>query len=403
LAAAFSAAPLMMFANYVDPTSVHFKGQGAAVLIGLFAILVSLVLWVPYRSEQSLPALAIVGLSLILLAWMMQSLLIQLDGSLFNLTTFSIPLITLMILIKPPSMEDAQMAGRVFAYLLIVIGSVALVLDSIHVTQSAFIASRTGYSRIPILSQLGMNTRWEGPYGNVNYAGPVGAFLIVYGAGQRHSRKWILIAGGLFILILSQTRSAVFGLVAGLLVLALFSKHVAQWRYATLIRWGFSLVLALVGSLYILAFDRSMAFRTEVWSDYFTIWKTSPWLGVGDSGIKSYTTTGLPNDAGLQDHGHSIIIDTLARYGIGLLLVYLAVFAVTVVLGVWASRVGQPMGLALVVSAFVGGLAETTLTWSYLGFFTVPVVLALLLSAGAMSNQRALVFSGKNLRKQKET
>lgn len=383
---AFASSPVVVLANYIDPTTVYFKGQGASVLIGLASLALSVLLWIPYRSAGQFPRLAQIALGLILTMWLLQTLLIQLDDSLFNLMTFGLPVLMVLVLLKPPSSRDLIVSGWLFAYLLIFVGVLALLLDAMHLTASAFVAQRTGFSRLPILSDLlGIDTRWEGPYGNVNYAAPVGGFLLVFGASVAKPHRVPIILGGLFILVLSQGRAALFATAAGLLVVVLSSKWVSSLPKATMVRQLTVLGALLIGGSYIWLFDRTLALRTDVWSDFLAMWQRSPWLGVGSSGIADYVSEGTSMGLTRQTHGHSIFIDMLTRYGLLMLLLSVAILICILWVSIKAARHGDSMGLALFVFAVVAGTVETTISWSYLGILTVPLVLSLLASGSALS------------------
>jgi len=380
VALAFS--PLTALTHYIDPETVYFKGQPASILLGLIGMLLAFLLWIRYCSYSRISRLARVAIFLAIVCWIIQTLLIQLDDSLFNHLTYMLPATLIMVLLKTPTARDVFIAALVFSYALIIVASVALLLDAMQLTSSAFLASRNGYSRIPFLSDvMGIDTRWEGPFGNVNYAAPVGGFLVVFGASIGRPHRIPLLIGGVVIMVLSQGRSALFATVAGLLVVFLGSHYVNNLRNAQAFRIVLLTGTFVIGASYIWLFDRTFAFRTDVWLDYAALWRESPWFGVGTSGINEYVSQG----SGLTDirhsHGHSVFVDTMTRFGLIMLTLTVVTLIFILIVTIRASRYGAKQGLALFVFTVVAGLVETTLTWSYFGFLTIPLVLSLLLSA----------------------
>ena len=230
------------------------------------------------------------------------------------------------------------------------------------------------------------NTRWQGPFGNVNYAGPVGAFLIVYGATVKSWHRVILITCGVGIVLLSQARGAIFAMVAGLVVLLAYSPSITRlsrpWLARSLI-FG-ALILAAAG--YIWATDRTLGLRTDVWRDFLTLWKSTLWIGVGDGGIVRYVAEGgVGTTFPRHLHGHSVYLDTLTRGGVLLLVLLLALTICISIVGIRAANLGRPASLALLVLVVVGGLAETVYSIAYLSIHLVPLLIALMLGSAALA------------------
>jgi len=390
VALAFS--PIVTLAQYIDPTTIYFKGQPASILFGLVGTVIMILAWIPYRSNSRMTGLGQLAIAMTIICWVLQTSLIQYDDSLFNLLTFTLPTVLILVVLKPPTVRDVFIGALIFSYLLIAIALIGLILDILHLTSSAFIASRNGYSRIPILNDLlGIDTRWEGPFGNVNYAAPVGGFLVVFGASVGRPHRLPLLIGGLLILILSQGRSSLFATVAGLLVVLMSSHYVNGLKHAAALRLTLVSGTFLIGSSYIWFFDRSLALRTDVWHDYFQLWAQSPWLGIGTSGINDYASQGPALNEIRHTHGHSVFVDTLTRYGLVMFILTVATLTIILLLNLRALRNGDKLGIALFIFTIVAGLIETTFSWSYFGFLTVPLILSLLLSANMPDRMKAEV------------
>jgi O-antigen ligase len=385
--AALATPPIAQFAHYLDPTTPLFKGHAAGVVFALLGLLVAVSLWIPFRPNVTWPRVSIYAMAVILVAWVYAVLRLQFGGDTFDLTAFCVPVVVLLIMIKPPNSRDVVGSSLLFSYLLIASAMASLALDSAGLVRSGFDGAMTGYSRIPFIGHFfAIDTRWQGPFGNVNYAGPVGAFLIVYGATVKSWHRVILITGGVCIVLLSQARGAIFALVAGLMVLLAYSTSIRRlrrpWTARLVIFGGF----ILAGIAYIGLFDKTMGGRTDIWRDFLTLWKSSPWIGVGDNGVVRYVMEGGDGTPVIRHvHGHSVYVDALTRGGV-LLLVLLLAFTICIgIVGFRAASLGRPASLALLVLVVVGGLAETVYSITYLSIHLVPLLIALMLGSAALS------------------
>jgi O-antigen ligase len=385
--AALATPPIAQFAHYLDPTTPLFKGHAAGVIFALVGLLLGVILWIPFRQSVTWPRLSIYALVLILMAWVYAVLRVQLGGYTFDLTAFCVPVVVLLIMIKPPNRRDVVGASLLFSYLLIASAMASLALDSAGLVGSGFDAAMTGYSRIPFIGHFfAIDTRWQGPFGNVNYAGPVGAFLIVYGATVKSWHRVILITCGVGIVLLSQARGAMFAMVAGLVVLLAYSPSITRlsrpWLARLLIFAGF----VLAGTSYVGLFDKTLGGRTDVWRDYLGLWKESPWIGVGDGGVTKYVIGGDGGTSSLRHvHGHSVFIDILARDGVLMLALFIVALICTAIVAFQAAQIRQPVGLAILVFVIVAGLAETVYSMGYLSVNLVPLFIALFLSSSALA------------------
>lgn len=384
---ALATPPIAQFAHYLDPATPLFKGHAAGVIFALAGLLVAVGLWIPFRRSVTWPRVSISAIVLILVAWVYAVLRVQFGGYTFDLTAFCVPVVVLLIMIKPPNRRDILGASLLFSYLLIASAMASLALDSAGLVRSGFDLAMTGYSRIPFIGHFfAIDTRWEGPFGSVNYAGPVGAFLIVYGATLKSWHRVILITCGVGIVLLSQARGAIFALFAGLVVLLAYSSSIQRLRRPWVARWVIFGGFILAGATYIGLADSTMSGRTWVWIDFLTLWKSSPWIGVGDGGIVRYVAEGgVGTTSPRHTHGHSVYLDTLTRGGV-LLLVLLLAFTICIgIVGFRAANLGKPASLALLVLVVVGGLPETLYSITYLNIHLVPLLIALMLGSAALS------------------
>ena len=342
------------FVRYLVGDGPLIKAQSAAITLAVIGSLISVLLWLPYRRAQINRVPGRAALAGVFVVWGLQTFLILRDNSVFNIATFALPIIALQVLLKPPTHAQALRAVAVMAYALVGIGALTLILDAANLSPDAFDAERSGFSRIPLLSELfNIQSRWEGPFGNTNYAAPIGGFLVILGLSMARVNRLVFTASGLFFLILSQGRNALLATAAGLLVLMILSPRVSRLNHGKTLRW-LLVAVSLVGAFaYVRLIDPTMHGRTELWHDYLDLWRSSSFWGVGDSGIHAYVISGGHFSVYGFGHGHSIFIDTLARNGLALTIPVVILLALTLWLGFSAVRVSGPRALALAVLSLI--------------------------------------------------
>ena len=375
---------VVAFAQYSLGGQVVFKGHTAAVLLGVVGTTLAVVLWLPYRRSTRWPALATVALLMMVVTWGYQALRMFQEGTQFNFTSFAVPIVLLMIILKPPGLKDVRIGLAVFAYATILAGGLSIVLDLADVTPSAFIAAKNGVGRIPLLSDLfAIDTRWEGAFQHSNYAGPIGGSLILIGASFRRWNRVAVVAGGAIILLLSQSRTAFVATCFGLLVLVLFATPMRGFRYRTAVRWVALLSAVAVVGTYVALFDPTLAWRTHAWQDFFALWRESPWLGVGETRVTEYFVNGAVNGPVAFTHAHNMVLDPMTRYGVPMLVLVVGILALTAILAARALRLGQTLGASVTAYLIVLGLFEIPFSWSYMSILMVPLLIAVMASAAA--------------------
>lgn len=132
----------------------------------------------------------------------------------------------------------------------------------------------------------------------------------------------------------------------------------------------------------VVALDPTINGRTTVWSLFWNLFSSSPFVGVGGDGIASAIQgDGLLD--GWATHGHNILIDPLARFGFFGALALLVAVSSALVLTLRAARAGQQSGLVLLACFLAVGVTEDVVDWRYLGIQALPLLLAATLGAGA--------------------
>lgn len=388
---AFLAPSVSILGHAVAPGREFFKGQDLGVISGLALTAAAVVMWVPYHRERRPQPLVVAFVVVVVLAWATQLVRIQSDNSLFNVTAVCLPVILVMIVIKPPGARDIEVAGLALMYGLALAAIVSIPLGAMGWMPNGFDATDSAGCRTPIICDLtGGLDRWAGPFGSVNYAAPIGGLLIVMGAAQHRPHNWILVACGGGVLILSQGRSALFALIAGIAVLVLWGARVSALPRAKTIRIVALLALAVGAVLYVRFIDPTINGRTGIWADFLALWRSAPLVGVGDSGVDAYVAgrANLPELITVS-HAHSVLIDMLVRWGLPLAVLTVSVYGIAAAAAGRGLKLVGPGPLAVVTFVIVAGIVETIYSWEYW-----TVYLAALAWAVLKASQNAAIAEG---------
>jgi len=369
------------FGHYLAPNEPVFKGHDYGIWTALLLTLVAVALWIPYSRHGSWPKSVVAFFVIAAIAWTYQVVRIQLDDSLFNLTVIVVPVGLLLVALKRTSQQDLWIGLWVLGYSLLAISTTSLLLGSTGVLPNGFEVSGGGGSRFPVLAEFGL-TRWGGPFGNVNYAAPIGGLLVVIGIAGRRRLGLPLIVGGLAILGLSQGRTALFAMLAAVTVQILWSQRLTSRRHTNVIRSATIAALLAGTATYVLFVDRTLNGRTHLWSDFAPTFDDAPLFGIGDSGVLARVAeqVGTPNFVP-HTHAHSVLLDSYMRFGaimaiLGIVLYILALRASIRAL----TRVGSAP-LAVVVFVIVAGLTETIYAWAHWSVYLVALTWAVMVSA----------------------
>lgn len=369
----------MIYALSLAPGAAVLKGHDWGVLIGVLGVLLAVLFWLAYVPER--PVREAMSLSVMLLigaAWTWQVIRTQVDGGLFNVTAFAVPVILVLVALKGVSLPGYVTAMTVLGWSMFLISVLSLTLGAIGLTPSGFAVADSGPCRLPVFCEvvsawpgatesLGMAARWGGPFGSVNLAAPMGGLIALIGflAPGRVS-KAALIPGGLLVLLLGQSRTAMLAFGFALLVMALWGRRVSSSRFAILVRIAVLGSAISLAALLVRTLDPSLNGRAPIWSFYFELWRQDWFLGVGGNGVLA-AVRGYSDDVSfvLHDHAHSVLLDGAARFGAPALVLGLSVYALVVWSGVRAARSWSPVPLSLAVYVIVVGLADTVYSWIY--------------------------------------
>lgn len=174
-------------------------------------------------------------------------------------------------------------------YSLNLIALISLIFGGRWGIPSGFDGPDGGAGRFLGVSEFfGIETRWGGPFGSVNYLTPVGGLLLLLGVVYSRWNRWIFVSMAVVILFLGQARTTYFALAIAILVLILWSHRFSAIRHAGVIRW-FSVASASVAVFaYIFVVDSTFNGRTPIWVDYWSEVSASLIPGIGSSGVTEY-------------------------------------------------------------------------------------------------------------------
>lgn len=371
-----------IFGHALAPNTPFIKGQDLGIVLAIVLAAIAGALWLVYRGRPNGSPWVWWFLAIVAVAWAYQLTRTHLDGSLFNISALLVPILLLIIGLKAVSRNDLHASLLVLGYSLLAISALSLALGAIGWMPDGFRVSDSAEQRLPFMSLLGIENRWGGPFGSVNYSSPAGGLLIIIGVAQRRWNRWILIAGGSSILALGGGRTAFFAVAAALLVWALWSGWVNRSTHSRAIRVAAVSMYVAGAVAYIALLDPTVNGRSSIWGDYTPLLADDVIIGVGESGIREFVQS-MSSEAGFIpfDHVHSVLLDGTVRFGIIMGILTLGIYLISLISGWRALRGGHRLPLALVVYVVVAGLAETIHSWNYWTIYLAALMWAVLASA----------------------
>lgn len=370
------------WAGYLWPESPLIKGQGLAIVVPLASFVIAAVLWLALDRRPSASGPRLLFLLVLAAGWLLTLVLFRTHGDLFAYTALSAPFIIAMVTIKPPNASEgttALVAGA-WALATMLVGTRLLemlgVISVRHLAQFVIDFDEQHYW-LPINDLLGINGRWPGPFGHYNTTALAGSYLVVIAFAFARPGRWILAGVGALTLVVTAGRSSIGATAAGLFVLLLFTRTgwLSRVSMRTRIIVG-SLALGATAAVFLFT-GAGLTGRNEFWPAFLNLWRDSPWVGVGTSGIS--VSGGITQQWG---HAHNLYVDLLARYGIAGLLAAMAPLAVGLVITWIAALRESPGFLAIVATYLVAGLADTRNDWLHPGTNVLVIVIAVT-AAGA--------------------
>lgn len=378
------------FAQYLFSGVAVLGAQPLSVVLAFIGTSVALALWFLYAPQQSWPPLFQVFIGALVLAWVFAIFTTAFHRDAFKLAAFLVPVSLFMVWLKRPHARDVWRAGDAFAWSIIAVAVAAQVLDWLGFRELRY----DFWNRLPVVDQvIGPIGRWEGPFGNSNLAGPIGAFLVAYGLYRYGLSRWAMVITGGVIVFLSDSRTGYLGLLVALFVAAVYRPRIGNFHMTRTARAVALVVAALAFVALIVLLDPTINNRTPVWSTFWNLWWSSPLVGVGSEGIaNAIQGDGLLD--GWATHGHNILIYPLARAGLLGLLPLLVALLSALVLTLRAAELGRQAGLVVLACFLASGITEDVVDWRYLGLQAFPLLLAAMLGAVAAPRQEGPLLQG---------
>jgi hypothetical protein len=266
-----------------------------------------------------------------------------------------------MLFFKTPSAKECWLLVLLFAWVAAAILVLTKILEFLSVIPiyplpAGIIEFEKANYWIPISEFFGVEGRWPGPFGYNNKTGFIGALLVLIGVVKFTPMKTILIVVGALTLLLTVSRGSGLALVAGLAIIATFTRSGLLGNIPVVIRATLAATAALFAGLILFFSPLSTTGRLGeggIWEYFLDLWRQDLWIGVGQSG-----TYAMNPSAGFYMEAHNVFVQELTKFGIvGLVTQYLAI-GLGVLFALLAAFRGLTWPLAIIVSYYVASLTE---------------------------------------------
>ena len=383
------------FVGYLAGPGPIFKGQPAAILIVLLTFCATFALWLilqPRTPVRGPLRLFLAGLGTL---WLIHMVIAFVHEDLFNHTVWTfVPLLALLWL-KPPSAREGWTALWALAWALAGVLVLTRTLEILGVLQVASVPAfvtdweRTRYW-LPFAGHFGLIGRWPGPFGSNPETGIVGMFVIVIALAQWRRLSPVLIVIGSLTLLLTAGRGPEGALAVAIAVLLVFTRRGWLGSVPRWVRLAAALVVIVAAAAATIGSPAGLSGRDAIWSDFSALWRQSPWLGVGTSGIEAH----LDLTRGFT-HAHDMLLDELVRYGLITLVLLVIVLLLGALLAVVAAVRGYPGPLAVLSAYGVLSLTEGPNGWMQPSMVLFVFVTSVLIAGAWLSDRKGeLIATG---------
>jgi len=375
LLVALAGVVLASLANFLRPMSPVFKGQGLEILIPFLFLSLALIIWIRYVPNFDWDRKTKIFLLLVIGYWVCSFSLDSIQGDAVNYTTFILPIVIGMVYLKPLDTRTMFATVDGFALLIIIISIVGQIAVG-----SGWVTPRTEFPhRLFLLTEFGFDWRWEGVFGNVNYSGPVGAFLLVYGLGRGKWLGWIFAVSGLVFLLASESRGALAAAFIGCVIVLISKSSWGNFRISVPVRLSIGSLLILIPLLGSAISDPTGNGRVTVWRDFISVWPQAPVFGVSEKQISVYLRQG--DLSFFSTHGHNIFVQSIVTQGIIGIVLLIALFGIGLFIAIQGVRKHLVVGLAVFVTMLVCNIDEDLFSGNYLSIQYLPIILVVLLTS----------------------
>ncbi len=383
--------------NYLGPLTgldqYTVKGQALIVVISLVAFPLSVLLWVFYRGARSRNQWLVLFLSSMIAVWVIHLVLLLVhDDPISHLVWLYVP-ICLMLLFKTPSSEEGWRIVLLFAWVAAAIIVATRLFESVgtipvYGLPPGIIEFEKANYWMPLSGYFGVDGRWPGPFGYNSKTGFIGALLVLIGVARFTRIKLILIAVGVLTLLLTVSRGSGLALVAGLAVIATFTRSGPLGRIPVALRASVAGAAAIVAGLLLFLSPLSTTGRLGeggIWEYFLDLWRQDPWFGVGQSGIFAMNPT-----LGIHMEAHNVFVQELTRFGIVGVVTQYTVIALGVVLAVLAATKGLTWPLAILVAYYVASLTEVFQDgWLNISTYSLIILISIIAAGSRLEGPRS--------------
>lgn len=365
---------------YIWRGAPWLKGQSGVIVLLLSAALLATVVWLRQQqwSHRTRSLTFFVLASAVI--WIYVSVQAHAADVARNYTTFLVPLLLIMVWLKPPTFTAVARVALVLVATLAIVAIGVEIFDRLHGPAPDY---RWGMWFAP-LRDIGIEFRWSGPFGHPNLAGPIVALSLVFSLSLR---GWLRVAlamvFGVF-LIFSLSRTSILAALIGVSVLIVYSPTPLLKRF-TVGQRALSLgLVAMVVTALAVFHDPTLDGRIDAYQDYLNLWTESVWTGLGQRGVEmALLNQEIVNS---HAHAHNIFLDVMARHGlIGLTLLIAMLLSASWLTYRVANQHSWP--LAVVATFLVLGLAESPVDVLYLRLPMFWLLLAVLAANATWSGR----------------
>jgi len=367
--------PVTIFLRAVAKDDVLIKGQNLSIALTWALLALAAVFWLMWggsiRPIREMSFFALIVLTL----WSYTALRESAGGSTFNYLAFTLPVVILLLSLKPPSVRQVRLLADVFFVALAAVALIGTVMSFVSYPLSDQYAPTR--FMIGSFAPLG-EYRWVSVFETTTQAGAVGSYLALYGFWRGGWFFRLMSVGGILI-VLSASRGSTAALLAGLVVMMWLLPKIGKIKLTTAVKVAVTSIGSLALLILILTKDRTLNSRTDIWLNYFDLSTESPFLGLGTNGLQMAVQndptipTGIP-----MMHAHNIFLDSLARIGIVGLVLVLILFIFVLLQAFRTGGTGIWISAALAVAVLVNQLSDVHIDWVYLDYDYFVLIVAFL-------------------------
>ena len=373
-----------LWAGYLRPNQAVIFGQSLAVLIPIFSFVLALALWILQRPRSRASNLGLIFLGFVGLSWIAAVLLYRFHGDSFTYGALLFLPVLFLIGKKPPSYDEVSGSLVAFAWAVSTVLITTRLLEMVGVIDQKYqpdiiIWFDETYYWLPLNDWLGIEGRWPGPFGHNGYTAMMGALIIVIALAFPTRGNWLFLITGAATLLVTSSRASVGAAAAGAVIIALFTERGLFGRIPRKWRLVSGLILLVGGLATLLSGKSGLTGRQDIWPAFLELGLTSPWVGVGSSGIEA--SGGLTQDFG---HAHNMYLDLFVRYGAVSLAIVTAVLALGLVICLRAALRGYSGPMAILVFYMITAITEPRNDWIHPSLYVLVVVLSVMAALAAL-------------------